>query len=78
MSTCSVCKKPIDPGWNIGLVLLTCDGDFACSDTCADKWRKELDHFLEVILPNDRLYAEWLGVPKLFPEQFMKSIEIQL
>jgi hypothetical protein len=44
-------------------VLINCDGDFACSESCAEKYRKDREHFLNNVIHNDQQFAAWLGVP---------------
>lgn len=41
-----------------------CDGDAACSQECYQAARSQMDHFCSVILPDDRKFADWLGVPE--------------
>ena len=52
------CKKDWD---NPDNVLVTVDGDFCCSPECAKQWKTDRDRFLNGILPNDKLYNEWIG-----------------
>lgn len=59
---CSHCNKPIELDHTS--VLLTVDGDFACSKQCAEAWEKERDNFFTNVLTNDRAFVQWLGVPK--------------
>jgi hypothetical protein len=60
---CDYCGKSIDPEWDRDCILVNGDGDFVCSKNCFDKREKEKNDFLENILPDDRKFAEWLGVP---------------
>jgi len=41
-------------------VLVTIDGDFACCSACAKEWEQQRDHFMNNILPDDKLYQQWL------------------
>lgn len=59
---CDFCKKEIVN--ELEAVLVSCDGDFVCSQACKEKREREMDHFYNVILPDDKKFAEWLGVPK--------------
>ena len=53
-------KNPIE---SPDRVVWGCYGDFACNQECYDEARKQMDHFCSVTLADDRLFAEWLGVP---------------
>ena len=57
---CSVCDKYLP---EYGCVVLTMDGDMACSKKCEEEYKKERDHFLNVTIHDDKLFEEWLGVP---------------
>jgi hypothetical protein len=61
MIECVVCKEDVDK--NGTAVLVNADGDFACSQACADKYKRERDHFFDHIIHNDHSFAQWLGVP---------------
>ena len=50
-------------------IIWTIDSDAYCNETCKKKHDEEMDHFCTNILPNDRAYASWLGVP----ESWVKS-----
>jgi len=63
MITCITCGKDVESEGFHGGVLVTPDGDFACSDACAEKYKKDRDYFFDVIIPDDRKFAYWLGVP---------------
>lgn len=55
---CNNCHKEIE---NEGrMVLLNADGDFACSPSCAEEYKKKMNHFLNVIIHDDKLYNRWL------------------
>ena len=56
------CRKPIP---EYGAVVVNMDGDFACSPECFEEYKKQRDHFLNVILPDDKKFAGWLGVDAL-------------
>jgi hypothetical protein len=62
MLTCDICKKLIEN--ELDMVLLNADGDFACSKGCAEKYEKDKNYFFDVILPNNKLFAAWLGIPE--------------
>ncbi len=59
MVRCTVCKQSAE---GLDAVLLTCDGDFACSEACAEKWRKDRDHFFNNVIHDDQAFANWIGV----------------
>lgn len=63
MATCvnqNCNKDPMDsPDW----VAWGCDFDMACNQKCYDEARKQMDHFCGTVLPDDGLFAQWLGVP---------------
>lgn len=64
---CIRCNKELDVGEDFfpsGNILENCDGDFTCGQECHEKHVRERDHFLEHILPDDRRFAQWLGVPE--------------
>ena len=54
---CWVCKGEVP---EYGAILLTVDGDFACSKDCEIKYKRDRDHFFNVILPDDRKYKNWM------------------
>lgn len=54
---CSQCKQPVP---EYGAVLLTCDGDFACSDACEYVWKKERDNFFNNIITDDKRFQSWM------------------
>lgn len=43
-------------------VLLTCDGDFACCQSCADEYQKQKDYFFNVTVHSSALMASYLGL----------------
>lgn len=51
------CRKGVA---EYGAVLVSCDGDFACCQKCADEYRKQMDHFCSVTLCDNNLFEEWL------------------
>lgn len=53
---CSHCKEPTP---EYGAILLTCDGDFACSFKCEQAWKAERDHFFSII-SDDTKYNAWM------------------
>ena len=52
---CSVCGGNAD---TLGNVVLNADGDFACSQACADQYEKDKKHFFSSV-GNDEAYAGW-------------------
>ena len=50
-------RNPLD---SISAVVVTVDGDFACSEECKREWEKQRDYFLENILPDERRTEQWL------------------
>lgn len=64
MCKCDYCKKEVDVEWDTGFIWTNTDGDLVCSQKCFDARQKEMDHFCGVILNDDRLFAQWLGVPE--------------
>ena len=59
MITCvnDKCRKCVP---EIGAVLVSCDGDFACCQSCADEFHKQVNHFCSVTLCDDNLFEEWM------------------
>jgi hypothetical protein len=53
---CSQCGKECP---EYGAVLLNGDGDFACSQACADAHEREQDHFLNVTIHSDEAMEAW-------------------
>lgn len=60
MIKCEVCEGNADV---LSAVVLNCDGDFACSEECAKKYKEERDHFFNHVVHDDNAFADWLGVP---------------
>lgn len=60
---CSICGKECEPGID-RYIILNNDGDYVCSEECERKHNEEKDHFFNNILPNDGLFADWMGVPR--------------
>ena len=54
----SKCGKSTDT-WDA--VLVSCDGDFACSKACEKEFKKQMDHFCSVTLKDDKLFDEWIN-----------------
>jgi hypothetical protein len=48
----------------LGAVVVSIDGDFACSPACRDAWKKEMHRVCTEILPDDQKFADWMGVDK--------------
>ena len=59
MVRCNVCGNECP---EYGSKILTVDGDVACSDACAKKWKAGMDHFLNVTIHDDDKYNEWMGL----------------
>ena len=57
------CAK--DPLNALGAVVVTIDSDMACSQACKVEYEKQRDHFLNVVLPDDEKYNQWLNAPVL-------------
>jgi len=51
------CDKSSD---TLDRILLNQDGDFACSQKCADEYKKQRDHFFNVTVHNEALTEEYL------------------
>jgi len=56
------CNK--DPLESHERVIWGCDGDFACCQKCYDEAKKQMDYFCGTVLNDDKLFANWLGVPE--------------
>ena len=54
---CSVCKGEVPDMFGFQL---NADGDFACSKECDRRYKRDRDHFFNVILPDDKKYKNWL------------------
>lgn len=52
---CFVCDNKVIHG-----ILLSADGDFACSQKCKEKHEQDREHFLNVVIHDDQLYEAWL------------------
>jgi len=55
------CRKEIDLDH---CVIATADGDLACSEKCRQAYIQQREYFMTHILPNDKLFSAWLGVPE--------------
>ncbi len=53
------CDK--DPLRSINSVLVTMDGDFACSPECEKEYRKQYDHFMNVTIQDERKFLKWIN-----------------
>lgn len=53
---CAHCGKSAD---TLDARLLTADGDFACSGPCEAEYKQKRDHFLGVVIHNDKKMAAW-------------------
>ena len=55
---CFQCKKEIK---NVLYMIVTApDGDCFCNQICHEQFKKDRDHFLNVIIHDDTLYEQWL------------------
>lgn len=66
MIACVYCGRDVESYSLIGGVLVSPDGDFACSEICAEKYRYDWDHFNRETITDDQKFASWLGVPLSF------------
>lgn len=57
---CFHCRKEIKN--ELDVVIMGPDGDWVCNKQCEEAYKKEKDHFLNVIIHDDKLYNKWLGV----------------
>jgi predicted nucleic acid-binding Zn ribbon protein len=57
---CVQCGKSYGEATNYHIIGV--DGDFACSDECKEAYEKERDHFLNTVIHDDALFANWMGV----------------
>lgn len=73
MSKCSYCGKEVDVEWDTGFIWTNMDGDLVCSEKCHKAYEKEKNYFLESILPNDSVFAAWLGVPLGWMKNFSSN-----
>lgn len=55
--SCFVCQGPLNEFTEI---LLSADGDFACSQKCKDKYEKDKAHFFNVIVHDPDKCEAWL------------------
>lgn len=62
MSLCIQCKKKVDVEWDTGFIWVGCDGDLVCSQECHTTYQKDKDYFFDVVIKDDTLFANWLGV----------------
>jgi len=51
-----------DPLKSMGAVVVSIDGDMCCSQECRSEYERQRDHFCRVVLNDDRLFADWLGI----------------
>lgn len=56
------CDK--DPFDSPDRILWGCDGDFCCNQECYNAARRQMDYFCSTVLPDDKRFAAWLGVPE--------------
>ena len=54
---CWVCKGEVP---EYGAILLSGDGDFACSKECEKRYKRERDHFFNVIVHDEERCKNWL------------------
>jgi len=53
---CNV-QKPYD---KIGCVCVSCDGDFACCQACANEYKEQMAHFFNDIVHSPAKTEAWL------------------
>jgi len=53
------CKK--DPLDSMHYVIASADGDAACCQKCLEEYKKQRDHFFNVVIHDDKKYNEWLN-----------------
>jgi predicted nucleic acid-binding Zn ribbon protein len=56
---CFVCKKEIEND-ELNAILISEDGDFACSEKCVKKYKKDKNHFFEVTIKSEKLVENYL------------------
>ena len=54
--SCFQCNKSLP---EYGAILISCDGDFVCSEKCKEEYEKEKTHFFNVIIHDDKLMEKW-------------------
>jgi hypothetical protein len=54
---CAVCDKEVVD--ESKMVILNVDGDPACSERCRETYIQQMNHFLNDIVQDDALFAEW-------------------
>jgi hypothetical protein len=59
---CSHCHKKIIN--ELSAILVNSDEDFVCSKECKKNREQEMDHFFNEVLPDDKQFADWLGIPE--------------
>lgn len=52
------CTK--DPFNSINAIVVSIDGDFACSPECKAAYERQKDHFYKHIAPNERRFEKWM------------------
>ena len=62
---CSFCHKKIKHEYRA--ICITIDGDFVCDEECKKGWEKERDHFFNVTIHDDNLFADWM-IEGMHPE----------
>lgn len=65
MIACSHCGKDVEANEINGGQLLNSDGDFVCDDKCKVAYEKGRDHFFDTIIPDDKKFYSWMGIPDL-------------
>lgn len=51
------CNRDAD---TLTAVLVSADGDFACSPACKREYEKQRDHFLNVTIHDDKEFDAWM------------------
>jgi hypothetical protein len=42
------------------MVFVTVDGDVVCNKKCEAAWNKDKDHFLNVVIYDDKKFYDWM------------------
>ena len=53
-------RNPLDCS-DYETVIVNIDGDMACCKKCAEEYKKQKDHFLNVVIHDDKKYEAWLN-----------------
>jgi hypothetical protein len=64
MAKCVNEKCNRNPSTSPTAVIVSTDGDMACCPECKREYERQMDHFCTNILPDDKKFASWMGVPE--------------